>query len=160
MRCTVGFVLQCTEEDFAIDTALKTVLTAWSVPWLLNKGADGDASFVISLKTAYIEGILTKRQLLECSTLWCNSVDKIRSTEEDQRLLQHCCLFSPPTDSTALPVSPPWSTWLHFYPRHWSTTSLFSPAHRFVHVVFTRVATCRLYTKCTWESQHDYIKYH
>ncbi len=33
-------------------------------------------NFVVSLKTAYIEGSLPKRQLVECDTLWCNNVDK------------------------------------------------------------------------------------
>ncbi len=35
-------------------------------------------NFVVSLKTAYIEGSLPKQHVLECSTLWWNSVDKHR----------------------------------------------------------------------------------
>ncbi len=46
-------------------------------------------------KTAYIEGSQPKRQLVECATLWCNSVAKHRLAEDDQRLLLHRCMFSP-----------------------------------------------------------------
>ncbi len=35
-------------------------------------------NFVVSLKTAYIEGSLPKWQLLQCSTLWCNRMNKHR----------------------------------------------------------------------------------
>ncbi len=51
-------------------------------------------NFLVSLKTACIEGSLPKRQLFECSILWCTSVNTA-SAEDDQHLLLHRCLFSP-----------------------------------------------------------------
>ncbi len=37
-----------------------------------------NSNFLVSPKTAYIEGSLPKPQLVHCSTLWHNSVDKHR----------------------------------------------------------------------------------
>ncbi len=52
-------------------------------------------NFVVNLKTAYTEARLPKRQLVECTTLWCNSVDRHRLRSFRSASLRHHFLFRP-----------------------------------------------------------------
>ncbi len=54
-------------------------------------------------KTAHIEGSLPKRQLVECSILWCNNVAK-HHLHRRRLTCFYICFSTPPTDSTSLLV--------------------------------------------------------